>query len=117
MDPRHGFGRSGEQLAAVHYESDGYRVVARNQRCAAGEIDLIVSRGDTLVFSEVKTRATDYFGDPSEAVTPAKQMRLRRLAAAWLDANPCRGMEVRFDVVSIVGRGAAARVTRYENAF
>lgn len=117
MDPRHDFGRSGEQLAAIHYERDGYRVLDRNHRCSLGEIDLVVSRGSTIVFSEVKSRTTDFFGDPSEAVTPTKQMRLRRLAAAWLDQNPCRGMEVRFDVVSIVGRGEAARVTRYEDAF
>lgn len=117
MDGRPTFGRNGEALAARRYERDGYRTIARNYRCNAGEIDLVLQRGNTIVFSEVKTRATDFFGDPSEAVTPAKQARLRRLAAIWLSQNPCPGMEVRFDVVSIVADRKGARVTRYEDAF
>ena len=117
MDARPALGRSGEAVAARRYERDGYRVVARNFRCRSGEIDLVLRRGRTIVFSEVKTRATDYFGDPSEAVTLAKQNRLRRLAAVWLGENPCPGMEIRFDVVSVVDDGRGARVTRYEDAF
>ena len=68
-----------------------------------GEIDLIVRRGATVAFVEVKARATDAFGDPSLAVTARKQLRLRRLAASWLAANNVHGVEVRFDVVSILG--------------
>lgn len=117
MDTRTALGRRGEDLAARRYEDDGYTVVCRNFRCSAGEIDLVVQRGETLVFSEVKTRATDFFGDPSEAVTPAKQARLRRLAAIWLGENRRRAMEVRFDVVSIVIDRSGARVSRYEDAF
>lgn len=117
MDARPALGRCGEDLAARRYERDGYRTLARNYRCSAGEIDLVLRRGSTIVFSEVKTRATDFFGDPSEAVTHVKQARLRRLAAMWLAENPCPGMEVRFDVVSVVSDGSGARVTRYEDAF
>lgn len=117
MDARPAFGRYGEELAARRYELDGYTVIDRNFRCGEGEIDLVLLRDGTIVFCEVKTRATDFFGDPSEAVTPAKQARLRRLAAVWLDRHRYPRDDVRFDVVSIVSRHSGARVTRYEDAF
>ncbi len=79
----------------------------RNWRSRSGEIDLVVRQGRTLVFSEVKTRSGRAFGEPFEAVTAAKQSRLRRLAAEWLRARgPVPGagpMDVRFDVVSVTG--------------
>ena len=117
MDTRPAFGRHGEELAAHAYERDGYRIICRNFRCPQGEVDLIASRGNTLVICEVKTRRTDFFGDPAEAVTPLKQARLRRLAAAWLSENPAPGCTLRFDVVSIVMGRDGTRVTRLEDAF
>lgn len=117
MDPRKRFGDSGEGLAATLYERDGYEIVERNFSCSDGEIDLIVRRGGTLVVCEVKTRRTDYFGDPAEAVTAAKQARLRKLAVIWLARNRVHGMRLRFDVVSIVTDGRGSRVRRLENAF
>jgi len=56
-----------------------------------------------VVFSEVKTRATDSYGDPALAVTRAKQLRLRRLAVEWLQANDVHGVDLRFDVVAVLG--------------
>lgn len=117
MDARIDLGHRGEDLAARRYERDGYRILDRNYCCGAGEIDIIARRGDTLVFCEVKTRRTDYFGDPAEAVTPAKQARLRRLAMIWLSQHPARGVKLRFDVVSIIDDGRGSRVRRLENAF
>ena len=60
-------------------------------------------RGRTVVFAEVKARATDLFGDPSSAVTVSKQLRLRRLGAQWLAESGVHGVDVRFDVVSVLG--------------
>jgi putative endonuclease len=95
-------GRQGEDRAATRYRAAGYAVLARNWRCAAGEIDLVCARGDTLVVCEVKARSHDTHGHPVEAVTPAKQTRLRRLAAAWLRGQAARWAIVRFDVVSVL---------------
>lgn len=97
-------GIDGEDLAAAWYVAQGYEVVARNWRCRDGELDLIVRAGRTFVFCEVKTRTSDAFGAPVEAVNSDKQQRLRRLAARWLeDDAPLRPTEIRFDVASVMG--------------
>jgi putative endonuclease len=96
-------GQWGEEQAARWYVNAGYQIVDRNWRVKAGEIDLIVCRGRLVVFVEVKARATDRFGDPACAVTASKQLRLRRLGAQWLAEAEVRGVDIRFDVVSILG--------------
>jgi len=96
-------GRWGEDLAAAWYARRGYDVVARNWRTRTGEIDLVVRRGRLVVVCEVKARRSDAYGPAAAAVGPAKQQRLRRLAAEWLAGSGLRGVEVRFDVVAITG--------------
>ena len=98
-------GVSGEEAAGAWYLARGYRMLARNWRCRDGELDLIVSKGQVLVFCEVKARTTDAFGAPVEAVTPVKRARIRRLAARWLrEAAPARRYAtIRFDVASVLG--------------
>ncbi len=86
-DDRRALGRAGEDLAAAWYEARGYEVVARNWRCRAGELDIVARRDRLYVFCEVKTRSSDAFGVPAEAVGPAKRARLRRLAALWFAAQ------------------------------
>jgi putative endonuclease len=110
---RQQLGASGEQQAAEWYEANGYEVVARNWRCREGELDLVLRRGRQLVFCEVKTRSSDAFGAPVEAVTPTKQRRLRVLAARYLADSSVRPSGIRFDVASVL-RG---RVEIFENAF
>ncbi len=95
-------GGFGEALAAAHYRGSGYAVLERNWRCWAGEIDLLCARGTTLVVCEVKTRTGTARGHPVEAVTRAKQLRLRRLAALYLQRQERRWAEIRFDVVSVL---------------
>jgi putative endonuclease len=95
-------GVRGEDLAAAWYEQQGYQVLDRNWRCAAGELDVVARRGRTTVFCEVKTRTTGAYGSPAEAVTPAKQARVRRLAARWLANGVSRPGTVRFDVASVL---------------
>lgn len=102
-DLRRAVGTAGEEAVASWYERQGYEVVARNWTCREGELDLIVRNGRMYVFCEVKTRASDAFGAPAEAVNRDKQMRLRRLAARWLqDDAPLRPREIRFDVAAVL---------------
>jgi putative endonuclease len=100
-------GAWGERHVAQWYEHRGYLVLGRNWRAPgrAGELDLVVALGDTVVFCEVKTRSSSKFGVPAEAVTAPKQRRLRQLGAAWLAADGRRWRVVRFDVAA-VSRGS-----------
>ena len=75
----------------------------RNWRCRDGELDLILEGEGVVVFSEVKTRSSGAYGSPLSAVTPAKQRRIRKLALAWLREHDRGFVEIRFDVVGIVG--------------
>jgi putative endonuclease len=106
---RQRLGARGEELAAAWYRARGYRVVARNWRCAEGELDLVVLGQGDLVFCEVKTRSSDRFGVPAEAVTPAKQRRLRVLATRFLAEHAesvrdgRRHPGIRFDVAAVQG--------------
>jgi putative endonuclease len=98
-------GQVGEEVAARYLSARGMRVVARNWRCAVGdlrgEIDLVAWDGTVLVVCEVKARRGLEAGGPLAAVTPSKQRRLRRLAVAFLAQTGLRAAEVRFDVVGI----------------
>ena len=100
---RRRLGTQGEDAVAVWYEAAGYEVVARNWRCRSGELDLVVRRGGTYVFCEVKTRTSTAFGAPQEAVTRKKQLRLRALAAQWLQASSAQAADLRFDVACVLG--------------
>lgn len=103
-DARRALGAAGENVAAEWYIAHGYEIVARNWRCKDGELDLIVRSGRTYVFCEVKTRSSDRFGAPVEAVNRDKQMRIRRLAARWLqEGAPGPAKDIRFDVASVRG--------------
>lgn len=103
-----------ETLAAAFLEKQGYKILERNFRCPAGEIDLIAKEGEYLCFVEVKYRSERETGTPEEAVDPKKQKRISRAALYYLmkqglgDTTPCR-----FDVVGI--RPDKIRVTK--NAF
>ena len=110
---RRALGVSGEDAVAAWYVSHGYEVVERNWRCKTGELDLILRRGRTFVFCEVKTRSSDAFGAPVEAVTRNKQVRLRHLAARWLEDAPMRPIDIRFDVASVL----AGEIEVLEGAF
>lgn len=104
MKVKDAVGRFGEDLAARHLTDSGLRLVERNWRCADGELDIVARDGDVLAFVEVKTRSTLAFGDPVEAVTPAKAARIHRLAMRWLDEHrgQPRWTAIRFDVVAVV---------------
>ena len=83
-----------EQLAAAYLQRRGLTVVERNFRCRAGEIDLILRDGATLVFAEVRLRKNGAFGGAAASITPQKQHKLRLAAQYYLQTlakePPCR---------------------------
>jgi putative endonuclease len=119
-DLRQHLGRTGEQLAAAHFERLGYAVVARNHRTRFGELDLVVCDEHTLVFAEVKTRRAGP-GRPWDNLHERKRAQVRAMAAAYLAevADRPRGRELRFDAVGVVidARGRLVALDHLEGAF
>ena len=105
MRAKDALGKSGEQAAADYLTSRGFRILDRNWRCAAGEIDIVAAERYALVIVEVKSRTGRRYGSPLEAVSRAKRARLRRLAVQWLNAHGVRFDQVRIDVVGLVYEG------------
>lgn len=117
-DPRHRRGRLGEIAARQELERRGYRILAENYRCMAGETDLVAEEGETLVFVEVKTRGSLSHGLPREAVTPQKQRRLGRAAMAYCSEHDLGDRGCRFDVVEVLMDGdRVVHVELLQNAF
>lgn len=108
-------GNAGERIAEKYLKDLGYLIVARNYKTELGEIDLIANDGDTLVFVEVKSRRSDAYGFPSEAVDERKQRKLSMVASQYIKRNMFFGAAVRFDVVEVYFE--EARVNHIENAF
>ncbi len=106
-------GAWGEDLAVTHLRAAGMTVLARNWRCAHGELDVIAVDGSTIVFCEVKTRSGLGFGSPAESLVPAKVRRIRRLAAAWLAEAGQGWSELRFDVISVLRLPGAEPVVEH----
>ena len=115
---RAALGRRGEEAALDRYVALGYRTIARNWRCALGEIDLVLERDGVLVFCEVKTRGGDGFGGGYEAVTWRKRQKLRLLGEAFIATRGLVPAGARFDVASVRAvRGRAPEVQVFEDAF
>jgi putative endonuclease len=99
---RKAVGEYGERVAERYLTAAGLVVLDRNWRCSDGEVDLILQDGPDVVFCEVKTRRSDAFGSPAEAIRTAKVRRLRKLAVRWLIETEQHPRELRFDVVEVL---------------
>ncbi len=118
MDERTRLGRKGEKLARRCLKRKGYRILARNYVCSAGEVDLIALTGRTIVFVEVKTRSADDHHDPEEAVNTPKQRKIQRVARHWLATHRSSDYAFRFDIVAITLDDRGEPVIRHtEGAF
>ena len=106
-------GKWAEDLVSRWYEQHGYVIVARNWRCKRGELDVVACKDSVLVVCEVKARASNAFGTPAEAVTPAKQLKVRRATTDFrqslrASSDPVASLvniarTVRFDVACVLG--------------
>ncbi len=117
-DGRRTFGGAAETEAEQYLRRKGYRILARNLRSSAGELDLVAESEGVLVFIEVKGRRTSAYGGPAYAVSERKQTRLVRLAAQYLARHRVQGRLCRFDVVLCHGGAESpGRIEHLENAF
>ncbi|HEY7716527.1 MAG TPA: YraN family protein [Candidatus Binatia bacterium] len=120
MGPHDGkllLGQQGERIAEQYLKSKGYKLVERNYRCAAGELDLIVLDRRVIVFVEVKTRTGQGFGTPLEAVEIRKQRKMIQAAQFFMSAKGLHQRDARFDVVGVSWIGRDPVVEHIENAF
>ena len=120
-DPRHRLGREGERLAVRYLRDQNYKVLYRNFRApkGGGEVDIVCrdKAEDALVFVEVKTRRSDAFGVPGEAVTREKQKLIARGALAWLRLLDNPEIPFRFDIVEIIHDGKEPSFNLIKDAF
>jgi putative endonuclease len=112
-------GQWGERRCEKFLKNKGFRKLARNFSCKAGEIDLVMVDADgSIVFVEIKTRADEDFGPAESAVTAAKKARMSRAARYFLATHNIENRPFRFDVVTIVvGQKGRPQIRHYENAF
>lgn len=101
---RRRLGDRNEQQARAYLERQGLSLIAQNVRCKRGELDLVMRDQDTLVFVEVRYRASERFGGAAASVSTTKQARITAAAAYYLQRHPAN-LPCRFDVVAIDGAG------------
>ena len=110
-------GKEGERIAEQYLKRKGYKLVERNYRCSAGEVDLIVLDRRVIVFVEVKTRTGHGFGTPLEAVQPRKQRKMMQAAQFFLSQKKLHQRDARFDVIGISWPAREPVIEHVENAF
>lgn len=121
---RRSLGAEGERMAAEFLIANNYKILKTNFRVGRlGEIDIIAREKEYICFIEVKTRRTLSFGSPGEAVTPAKQQKIRQIAAIYISNSGSSDQCIRFDVVEVImsktreGTNKAESINLIRNAF
>jgi putative endonuclease len=113
-------GRRGEDEAARHLKSLGYRILGRRERVLRGDIDIVALDGRTVVFVEVRSRSDTAHGHPAETVGRSKQRRIAELAAAYIRRHRLEDQSVRLDVVAVTFSAepdGQPTIEHYQNAF
>ena len=109
-------GRKGEEAAVAYLKKKGYRIVKRNWSFSGYEIDIVSEEGDFIVFVEVKTRTSDVWGDPGDAVTEHRMRRMIRAASHYLKIYRI-DKPARFDIVTVIGNERHFELEHIEDAF
>ena len=116
MASHNDLGLEGEDLAAKHLVESGCKILERNWRFGKEEIDIIARIADDLVIVEVKTRNSNFFGEPHEFVTKGKQSHMIRAANAYIEKHDL-DLETRFDVIGIIINSKEKTIDHIEGAF
>ncbi len=110
-------GKAGEDAAAEFLVKNGYRIIERNLRIGGSEIDIIARKDRYLIFIEVKSRFSDFFGDPTEFVNDKKIKKIVDGAKMYSSKKKFRDLFIRFDIAAVKWVGKRPLVDYYENAF
>lgn len=109
-------GELGEDLAVEELEKNGYEIVERNWRYKKAEIDIIARKNEVLAIVEVKTRSSDYMGNPQDFVTPKKIKMLVEAVNEYVVSKDL-DVEVRFDIMAIIINQNKLTLEHLEDAF
>lgn len=112
-------GKVGEKCAVKYLKKNKYKILEQNYATHFGEIDIIAKDNDCYVFIEVKTRTSDKFGEPMEAVTDFKQRHIIRSAQSYLMTNKIdeNQIKIRFDVIEVKSENGKNEINHLKNAF
>jgi len=110
-------GKRGEEIALSFLKKKGYKIVEQNYRCVFGEIDIVARHKGDIVFIEVKSRKSEAFGNPEEAVGFNKQRKISKIALNYLNEKSLNDHDARFDVVAIKLLPDENKVKLITNAF
>jgi len=109
-------GEKGEFLAARYLEKKGYKICFKNWRSGKLEIDIIAEQDGFIIFIEVKTRESNFMGEPELAVTRKKQSQIIKAADAYFKETDCQ-LESRFDIIGIILNSKTEKINHIESAF
>jgi putative endonuclease len=114
---RQSLGRMGETLAGAFLKNKGYIILERNWHSPYGEIDLIARRNESIVFVEVKTRASTSYGPPEISITPRKAEHMRNAASYYIQQHPEMNADWRIDLITIrlLSHNTPAMIDHFEN--
>lgn len=107
----------GEKKAVEYLVNKDYLIKEKNFRTARGEIDIIACRDKTLVFIEVRTRSSNYFGYPAASINREKKKKIKKTASYYLTTNVSDYKNLRFDVISLLIKGENIYLRHIKNAF
>jgi putative endonuclease len=110
-------GKAGEEAAWDFLKENGVIPISKNQRFGRSEVDIIAKEGDSIIFVEVKTRKSSYFGTPDAFITDAKEASMARAASIYMEQTQFKG-EIRFDVVTVImGDEGPLSLEHFRDAF
>ncbi|EDM44354.1 hypothetical protein SCB49_04975 [unidentified eubacterium SCB49] len=116
MAEHNDLGEWGEAFAVVHLLKNGYEILERNWRFQKAEIDIIAQKNNEIIIVEVKTRNSDFFGDPQDFVSTGKIKLLTKAANEYLVSNEI-SLEARFDIIAILKNKTTEKLEHFKNAF
>ena len=109
------FGNIGEEISSKYLQQIGYKIIERNFNCRQGEIDIIAKDKDELVFIEVKTRSSLFFGKPKEAVNYYKQKHILKSTKYYLYIHKLNNCFIRFDIIEVYFKNHKYRLNHIKN--
>lgn len=116
MAQHNNLGKKGEQLAIDFLVKNKYKIIEKNYRHLKAEVDIIAQKNNTLAVVEVKTRSTDYFGNPQDFVSQ-KKIKLMLTAIDFYVTKHNLDVEVRFDIIAIINQKNNIKIEHLKDAF